>query len=149
MKKTKNWVLVADGQHAQVFQSEGWGHGLRPVEGAHFEGKVPAARAIGTDKPGRLYSGAHGRPSAVGETGSLHRAAKERFVKSVAAVVDRASHEGAFERLVVIAPPEALGEIRATLSDQTKKKIVAELHKDLTHLPLPDLEKQLTEIIPV
>lgn len=149
MKKTKNWVLVADGQRAQIYRSEGWGHGLHPVDGAHFDGKVPASHDLGTDKPGRVYSRAKGRPSAVGEADSLHRAAKEKFVKSVAGLVDKASHEGAFDRLVVVAPPEALGEIRATLSGQTKKKIVHELHKDLTHLPLAELQKQLSALIPL
>jgi len=149
MKKIRNWILVADGQRAQVYQSEGWGHGLHPVEGTHFEGKSAASHKLGTDKPGRVYSHAQGRASAVGESDSLHRAAKEHFVKSVAGLVDKASHENAFDRLVVIAPPEALGEIRATLSDQTKKKIVHELHKDLTHLPLPELQKQLSELIPL
>ena len=149
MKKIRNWILVADGQRAQIYHSEGWGHGLHPVGNTHFEGKAPASRKLGTDKPGRVYSHAKGRASAVGESDSLHRAAKERFVKSIASLVDKASHEDAFDRLVVIAPPEALGEIRATLSDQAKKKIVHELHKDLTHLPLSELQKQLGELIPL
>lgn len=149
MKTARSWILVADGQRAQVYRSDGWGHGLQAVDGKHFERKLPPSRDLGTDKPGRVFSSAQGRPSAVGEPDALHRAAKERFMKSVAGMLDDGARADAFARLVIVAPPEALGEIRATLSEMAKKRVVAEVNKDLTHLPLPTLEKQLASVVPV
>lgn len=149
MHKTKTWILVADGSRARVLLSEGWGSGLTPVEGKSFEVHIPPTRELGTEKPGRGFSSAHGRPFAVETRTDWHRQAKENFLKSLAEVLKEGAEARAYERLVLVAPPQALGDLRAAIAAKVEKMVIAEVNKDLTHLSLKDLEKQLAEVVPV
>lgn len=149
MKKTKTWILVADGARARVLVSEGWGSGLTPVEGKSFEVHIPPTRELGAEKPSRGYSPSHGQPFAVETHADWHRQAKEKFLKSMADVLKEGAKARAFDRLVLVAPPQALGDLRAALAGKIEKMVVAEINKDLTHLSLRDLEKHLAEVVPV
>ena len=51
----------------------------------------------------------------------------------------RTSEAGAFDDLVIVAPPVALGEMRKAANGQLAKKIVATLDKDLTAHTVPDI----------
>lgn len=149
MQKTKTWILVADGSRARVLLSEGWGSGLTPVEGKSFEIHIPPTRELGAEKPGRGYSPSQGRPFAVETRADWHRQAKENFLKSMADVLKEGAKARAFDRLVLVAPPQALGDLRAALAGRVQKMVVAEINKDLTHLSLKDLEKHLVEVVPL
>ena len=46
--------------------------------------------------------------------------------------------------VVVIADPRTLGQIRQHYHTKTEKQVVGELDKDLTNVPIPDIEKALT-----
>ena len=76
-----------------------------------------------------------------------HREAE--FVRSVASVLEEKAKAGAFDRLVVAAAPIALGNLRKVLSDHVRKTIVAELDKDLTNVPTPQLDRHFDGIIAV
>ena len=43
----------------------------------------------------------------------------------------------------MIAPPKTLAELRREWSKETDKLIVAEIAKDYTHHPIPEIEKLL------
>lgn len=45
--------------------------------------------------------------------------------------------------VVVIADPRTLGQIRQHYHTKTEKQVVGELDKDLTNVPIPDIEKAL------
>jgi len=47
------------------------------------------------------------------------------------------------EALTVVAPPRALADLRKAFHDDVKKKIVAEIDKDLTGHPIHEIEKHL------
>ncbi len=46
-------------------------------------------------------------------------------------------------RIVLIAPPKALGTLRPALSVETQAAISAELAKDYTNLPIDEIERHL------
>ena len=52
-------------------------------------------------------------------------------------------------RLVIAASPIALGNLRKAMSDHVRKTVVAELDKDLTNVPTPQLDRHLDGIIAV
>jgi len=43
----------------------------------------------------------------------------------------------------VVAPPRALADLRKSLHPDVKKKIIAEIDKDLTKHPIDQIEKHL------
>ncbi|NQV61250.1 MAG: host attachment protein, partial [Alphaproteobacteria bacterium] len=51
MKKTKTWILVADGALARVFETETGAKGLVAVSGGDFKAANLRSREIDADKP--------------------------------------------------------------------------------------------------
>jgi protein required for attachment to host cells len=78
-----------------------------------------------------------------------HEYEKFLFARDLAAVVERAATAKRFERLVLVAPPAALGRLRLALTQRTRRMIRAEIGKDLTHIPFRELPAHLGEVIAV
>ena len=66
-----------------------------------------------------------------------------------AARLNKAASAGAFDRIVVIAPPQTLGELRAHYGAEMKKRLLAEIDRDLTKHPLADIETQVAAAVVV
>ena len=78
-----------------------------------------------------------------------HRFEKHQFAKRMAELLEDAAKRKAFDRLVLVAPPQALGDLRAELGRHAKEKVTGELDKDLTHVAIHDLPGHLAGLIPV
>jgi protein required for attachment to host cells len=48
---------------------------------------------------------------------------------------------------VLVAAPKTLGDLRELLPDPVKSRVVAEIDKDLTRVPLRDLPKHLETVL--
>jgi protein required for attachment to host cells len=150
MKRIVTWILVADGDQAKLFEHDGPGRGLHAIDGLQFEQAHLRAREIMADKPGRAGAGnAPGSRSAMEYHSDPVDVRERRFLEGVADMLNAKCLEGAFDRLVVAAAPAALGELRAALSDQVKKTMLAELPKDLTNIPIPKLAEHFDGLIAV
>ena len=136
------WALVADGRRALFLCNHGDADliDLR-VLSARVETN-PAAHEWATDRPGRVFSPAGARRGAVEET-DWHEHEEERFVRAVAETLNDAAESGEMTEFVIVAPPKALGELRKSLSEKTRTRLVGELDKDLTRHPLAEIEKAL------
>jgi protein required for attachment to host cells len=51
--------------------------------------------------------------------------------------------ERGIEALIVVAPPRALADLRKAFHPDLKKRIIAEIDKDLTKHPVDQIEKHL------
>lgn len=140
--KTGSWVLVADGKKAIFLRNDlnTRDYDLRVVW--HQENENPASVEQGSDRAGRASSVPGMRRAALQET-DWHQLSEDNFAKEVAAILDRAAHDGAFDEIVVVAPPRVLGDIRAEIAPATKKKVVAEIPKNLTNHPIDEIESLL------
>jgi protein required for attachment to host cells len=147
MKKIITWVLVADGARAKLYRNEGPGKGLRPAMEQEFTGNNQATRDLVSDKPGRTFDSAGAGRHAKEPPTDPHRKAKEDFARQMAQVVGGAA--GSFDRLIVVAPPQALGDLRSAFPEAVRSKITGELNKDLTHLPVNELAAHLSQVFPV
>ena len=150
MKAKVTWILIADGATAKVFEHLGPGKGLRAVDDLMFEQEPLKASEIMADKPGRSYSSgsANGR-SAIEYSSDPVAVRERRFVENVAGELDRKLQQHAFSRLIVAAAPTALGDLRPAFSKGVKDTILAELPKDLTHIPTLQLESHFAGLLPV
>jgi protein required for attachment to host cells len=149
MKKTVTWVLIANGAQARVLQHNGPGKGLTQVEGLDFAIDPIQARDIMADRPGRSHSSNGTARSGMEPKTDPVEYRETQFVKSLADMLDRQQQKGAYDRLVIAAAPIALGDIRKAMSAGVRKTVVAELDKDLTNLPTPQLDKHLDGILSV
>lgn len=136
------WVLVADGEKALFLRNEGDAvyPNLEVVREIHDDN--PPTREQGTDRPGRLYDTGDKHTSAVQET-DWHRIEKRRFADEIASRLYKLAHAGKFDKLVLVAPPLVLGEMRKSLHKEVEEKVVGEVAKTLTNHTVPEMEKVL------
>ncbi|MNL27888.1 Protein required for attachment to host cell [compost metagenome] len=132
-----------------MLEHSGPGKGLATVKGLDWSIPPLQTQDINADRPGRSFSSVGpGRSAMEPKTDPAdHREAE--FVRSVAGILDEKAKSGAFDRLVIAAAPIALGNLRKAMSEHVKKTVVAELNKDLTNVPTPQLDRHLDGIIAV
>jgi len=148
MKPTRTWIVVADGDQAKIFEHDGPGKGLHPVKGLALEQDHLRARDIMADRPGRTFSSAGpGARSAVDYRSDPVEVRERRFVERLADVLEEKRSTGAFDRLIIVAAPAALGDLRPALSEAVRLTVLAELPKDLTNLPTLKLGEHLDGLI--
>ena len=136
------FVFVGDGKKALILRNEGDAEILNLKTERVFTDANPATHEQGTDRPGRAFSSVGGMRSSVGQT-DWHRLEEHRFAEEVAAALQRIVRERGVDALVVVAPPRALADLRKAFHADVKKKIVAEIDKDLTKHPVDQIEKHL------
>lgn len=148
MKKTVTYVLVADGARARLYANHGPGKGLQPVSGAtHKSDLHHHDRDILADKPGRAFNSVGNSRSAMEPQTDWHRFEKHKFAREMAKVLDAAAASKSFDRLILVAPPATLGDLRMELGDGTRKMISAELPKDLTRHAEQELPAHLGSVL--
>lgn len=141
MKPSVTWVLIADGAQARILEYTGPSKGLVQVEGLKFEDAHLRNREIMSDKPGRSFSSAGYGRSAMEQRTDPADYREAEFLRSVAELINQKCLEGAFRKLVIAAPPQALGDLRRFLTSATMDKVTAEIPKDLTTVPILQLGK--------
>jgi len=142
--KDGTWVLVADSEKALILENRGSGDPpdlrvLRKTEQAN-----PPNHEQGSDRPGRTQS-SHGPGNSAYEETDWHELGKERFAVGVADLLYKHAHASSYSELVLIAAPEVLGNLRSALHKVVVDRVVAEIPKGLTQLPLDQLEKRLAQ----
>ena len=136
------WVVVADGEKALFLKNEGDAK-FPDFQVVHeMEQENRPTREQGVERPGRHSDGPSAHKSAFQET-DWHRLNKERFADDIAERLYKLAHAGTFDRLVIVAPPQVLGEMRHKLHKEVADKVVAEIPKTVTNQPVWDIEKML------
>jgi len=135
-------VFVGDGKKALVLRNEGDAELLNLKTERVFTDTNPPTHEQGTDRPGRAFSSVGSGRSSVGQT-DWHKLEEHRVAEQVAAALERMVRERGVKALVVMAPPRTLADLRKAFHPDVKKKIVAEIDKDLTKHPIDQIEKHL------
>lgn len=145
IKPVTTWILVADGAKARLLERIGVNAPLTPVPATDFsepEARTPT-RDTGTDRPGRVRESANSARHAMEPRVDWHRYAKEQFARSVAGALEEAALQKKYEALILVAPPQALGDLRSALGRHARSLVAGEIAKDLTNLPDRDLPAHL------
>jgi len=133
-------VLVGDGQKALFLRNKGNAQRLRLVVEQVLERDNPPTREQGTDRPGRSSASVGVARSAMEET-DWHDIAEERFAGELADALYRHAQADRFEKLVIIAPPKVLGNLRKVLHAEVSARVAAEIPKELTSHPVAEIER--------
>ena len=149
MKPVRTWILVADGARARIVLNDGPGHGVKALAGHEFGIDLPSSRNIMADRQGRSFDSASDGRHAMEPPSDPRRMLKQNFAGDLAKFLDKANRRDKFDRLIVVAPPAALGDLRKALPPSVRETISAELAKDLTHLPNTELPKHLETVLAV
>lgn len=148
-ERSTTWILIADCLSAKILVNRGAGTGLVPLRDGVFEGLNAPARKIASDRPGRAFDShghGHGR-HAMEPSSDPHDYEKARFARTVASYLGTAAGRRAFDQLVVVAPPQALGLLRAALPSAAADRVAQEHAKDLTKVPDHQLGRHLRAFV--
>ena len=145
-KHETTWLVVADGRRARIFSARSGDTGLTELHDLIGDDRM--TRDIGTDRPGRGQERAQGVRHGIEPRIDWHRQAKQQFAKQVSELVNEAGLKGGFDHLIVVAPAEALGDIRKGLSRHATDRLKSEIEKDLTHFAPHELVNHLGEELP-
>ncbi len=136
-------VLVSDGRRARLLRNQGTPVKPQLIVEHSLDRINPATRDQGTDKPGRRH-GADGVSRSAIEQTDWHDQEEERFAAEIAELLYKMGHAGAYDELVVVAPPKMLGDLRAKFHQEVSSAVIAELPKDLTQYSVPEIGRMLS-----
>jgi protein required for attachment to host cells len=151
------WILIADGARARLLGQDRKARAFKPTFEQEFFGTRAQSRELASDRPGRTFESAgrgqpgdvagHGR-HAMEPTTDPHRQAEYQFARELSEHLEKAANERRFDRLVLVAAPKILGDLRVLLPKAVQGRIVAEINKDLTRIPTRNLGGHLDQHLP-
>ena len=136
------WILVADSEKALFFENVGDADFPVFEVVRKEEQENPPTREQGANRPGRFHDGPSAHRSAVDDA-DWHELAKERFAHDLAGILYRMAHRHQFDRMVLVAAPGVLGELRKMLHKEIEERVVAEVAKNLTNQPVDEIERHV------
>lgn len=140
--RNETWVLVADGEKALFLVNEGdEDYPVLRVRHEELQDNPPN-RELAANRPGRQKESTSAARSAYEDT-DWHQLNKERFADHLAEMLYERAHRGRFDRIVLVAPPKILAELREKMHKEVADRVVGEVPKTLTNHPLDEIEKIL------
>jgi len=149
------WVLVADGEKALFLENVTDDEDPNLRVWREEEHPNPPDRDQSANRPGRNKDSGidsrgapGGRDNSPGQRSAFeetdwHLLEKHRFAEELAETLYKYAHRNAFQRIVLVASPKVLGDLRAKLHPEVADKVVAEVPKTLTNHPVTEIERLL------
>ncbi|NVP55480.1 host attachment protein [Mycoplana rhizolycopersici] len=145
---TTTWILAADGNQARLLKGVNFlKDDQKSPEQEIFRSEPKKAQEIMSDRPGRSYSSHGPGRSAMEYTSDPVRDEQQRFTAEVAEKLEDYAGAGAFDRLIVCAAPQTLGDLRSMLGSKSRERTTAEIDKDFTNLPTEKLVSSVRSIM--
>ncbi len=139
---------MADAAHVRFFRLDNGNKLISAADGELVDGIQPK-REIANDRPGRTFDRSGCGRHAMEPHSNPKRVARSGLAHEIALVLDAEREKGAYDRLIVVAPPQFLGDLRAAMPKAVKELIAAEVNKDLSKLSPHQLSAQLSDVLKV
>lgn len=144
-------VVVADGRRMLFLRNTGDDEFPNLQVETVREQENPSTADQGTDEPGSAFSnpGSGHQGSSFGggashrsgyEQTDFHQLEEDRFAGETAEMLKKRALKNGFDKLIVVAPPRTLGELRKHYHKTVEQRIVGEVNKDLTTHPVSEIE---------
>ncbi len=121
-------IVVADGRTARLFRNKGDESRVK----LHQDTMLDTGDAMNATP-----SGSQPRDNDVGEAA---------FAKMLTERLNEAALKHKFDHIVLVADPTTLGEVRRHLHKETSGRMLAEVSKDWTNMPVDKIEHALAEL---
>ncbi len=141
MRQERIYVLVCDGGRSEVLTGEGRTPRLVPVP----ETTRVNTASVEAGERATGYASVGNRRYGVEEHADPRQEIEDVFLAEAVAWLD--AHETAFDRLVIVAPPKALGAIRKHLTAVLRAKLGGEVNADLTKADAGLVERRVAEAL--
>jgi protein required for attachment to host cells len=128
----RTWILVADAARARLFETTS----VSEVWSLIDDFQNPQGRARGrdfrADASGDFQTNEGTVRRSAMEPLSIKRVEAERFARMLGVELDKGLSGGRYDRVILVAPPEFLGLIRAELTPAVEKRVFDTIAKDFT-----------------
>ena len=138
------WIVIADGEHARFVYPDR-DNVLRTMHAVDAAFAHRRASDIVTDRRGRSFEGASPARHGVSDRHDPHFLEKQRFALLIAEQLNEASDRDDFDKLLLVAAPDTLHELRQGLDATAAEKLVGSLEKDLCKTPDHELWPHLRQ----
>ncbi|MEH6526832.1 MAG: host attachment protein [Sneathiella sp.] len=135
MKGTRTWVVVANSTHARFLLNDGPGHGLVEIRDLDLKQDHLDAHDLAADRSGRTFDSNGPSKHAMEPSRDLVRLEEKKFAGKVAVLLENKLKEDCFDRLILVAAPTTLGDIREALPNHVAKRVAKDVPKNLNHIP--------------
>jgi len=141
-----SWLLVGDSSGARIFKFDNPAEPWTLVVTVREDGAGTPEGTRDFGKKASLHKGAlHGHGD---NEHSEKETGERRLAHRLAHLLERGLSDGAFGRLLLVAEPRLLGELRENLSRGLQQTIVAALSGDYVHLNARELQARLSAELP-
>lgn len=140
----KTWALVLNGTRCRILRGLSGTADNAPSE-LVLRSESRNLRDIMSDKPGRSFASKGGGRRSAMEYSSDPVAEDQRdFIRQVIAVLESHRRAGDFERLVVYAEHDMLGQLRHLMPQALADLVIREVAKNLLHLSVQQLAEAVS-----
>jgi protein required for attachment to host cells len=130
-------ILVIDGARMSLFRNRAKNFMIDLEVIDHDAKHVARTAELGTDKPGRSFS-SMGQGRSAYQSSDFHQAEEDAFALAATERLNKLAHE--FDvNFIVVATPRVLGFVRQHYSAELRKRLVAEIDKDIAGRPTQDV----------
>ncbi|MFK5950281.1 MAG: host attachment protein [Methylococcales bacterium] len=137
-------IVVADIAHARIFTADSTHSPLNEIETmAHPEGRMHEKNMV-SDMPGKDSGKGGSGDHAFQEKIEPKEQDMIEFAKRIADYLDDTRKANKLNKLILVAAPAFLGELRTHLSSAINEKIVFELDKNIVQHSVEDIQKHLS-----
>ncbi len=147
MADRKTWILLCDASRARLFTNNGHGGLLEMAAFAHPGSRAHVQEMV-SDRPGRRSDTTPGHRSGLGTDLEPKEVEALKFACDLALELKRGLNRHAYDELVLAAPPHFLGLMRQCLDVQVAHRVAATFDKDLTTLPVREIEQRIYALRP-
>lgn len=137
------FVVVADGAVARFFRRQR--PGARLVELVDMQAQAEAAEPE-RDRAPRVHDSFGGGRHAMENRQTAHEIGEDRFLADIAARTVGAIGKEKPSRVVVCAPPKALGVLREALKPDVDSQLIVSLAKDITKEATDVIDERVKEL---
>ncbi|MGD8784992.1 MAG: host attachment protein [Thioalkalispiraceae bacterium] len=137
------WIIVADASRARIFERTGSSKDIHEKETLTHPASRLHEQELTSDLPGRAFDSEGAGRHAMGSKHEPKQNEADEFARQLAEHVDKARAENRFTKIIVVAAPAMLGDLRNRMTDETKKLVVNEIDKDLTQHTIEDIQQHL------
>lgn len=139
------WVVVADSSLANIYAAPKKYAPLDEVKTISNPAGRLKVQELTSDLPGRTFDRYGQGRHAMGQTVGPKQQAILRFAHEIGEYLESSRTQRKFAELMLVAPPEFLGVLRKSLSNDCRDVISVELAKDLVSQDKRKLRDYLTK----
>jgi protein required for attachment to host cells len=130
------WILVADRGRARLFAQQAGRETLEELADYFNHGNAPGVEMLphmSRDRARLIHHPEEPRQDALAS----------RFAAELAATLQRGLEQGCYDKLILVAPSLFLALLRRALPKSVRRRLVGELHEDLTLTSARDIRAYL------